>query len=43
MLCTKRPGLGIAPKHIEDLVGRKVSRDVAADEWLTWEMLTELC
>ena len=41
MLCTKRPGLGIAPKHVKDLVGRRTSRDVAVDEWLPWEMLTE--
>ena len=39
MLCIKRPGLGIAPKHIIDLPGKKTVRDIAADEWLTWDML----
>jgi sialic acid synthase SpsE len=39
MLCTKRPGLGIAPKHIGELIGKTASRDIAADEWLTWNML----
>lgn len=39
MLCTRRPGLGIAPKHIKNLIGRKSARDIAVDEWLTWDML----
>lgn len=41
MLCTRRPGLGIAPRHMKDLVGRKSARDIAVDEWLTWDMLEE--
>ncbi len=39
MLCTKRPGLGIAPKFLGNLLGRRASRNIDADEWLTWEML----
>lgn len=39
MLCTKRPGLGIAPKFMKTLVGRRVAQDVDADMWLTWEMI----
>jgi sialic acid synthase SpsE len=39
LLCVKRPGLGIAPKHLRDLAGRRAARDIAADEWLTWEMV----
>ena len=41
MLCTKRPGLGIAPKQIGELIGKTASRDIAADEWLTWDMLND--
>jgi sialic acid synthase SpsE len=38
-LCVKRPGLGVAPKHIGSLTGRRAVRDIAADEWLTWDMI----
>lgn len=41
MLCVKRPGLGIAPKFMKDLIGRKTSKDIAVDEWLTWDMLED--
>lgn len=39
MLTVKRPALGIHPglKHL--VVGRIASRDIQADEWITWEML----
>jgi N,N'-diacetyllegionaminate synthase len=38
-LAVKRPGYGIAPKHLEELVGRSVRKDLAADDVLTWEDL----
>ena len=38
-LAVKRPGYGIAPKHVGELVGRSVRRDLEADDVLTWEDL----
>lgn len=38
-LAIKRPGHGIAPKHLDELVGRVVRRDLEADEVLAWEDL----
>ena len=39
MLCVKRPGYGIRPKHLPLLLGRAARRDIGADEWITWEMV----
>jgi sialic acid synthase SpsE len=39
MLTTKRPGYGIAPKHLEVVVGRPARVDIEADDVLTWEMV----
>jgi sialic acid synthase SpsE len=39
MITTKRPGFGIAPKHVDLVVGRELKVDVEADEILLWEML----
>jgi sialic acid synthase SpsE len=39
MLTIKRPGLGIPPYMIEQVLGRKASQDIDEDQWLTWEML----
>jgi N-acetylneuraminate synthase len=38
-LAVKRPGYGIAPRHVEELVGRVVRRDLDADDVLEWEDL----
>jgi N,N'-diacetyllegionaminate synthase len=38
-LVVKRPGYGIAPKHLEHVVGRTTRVDIEADEILTWEMI----
>jgi N-acetylneuraminate synthase len=38
-LAVKRPGYGIAPKHLEELAGRRVRRDLLAEDVLTWEDL----
>lgn len=37
MLDIKRPGTGIAPKHVAALVGRKAVSSIRKDELLTWD------
>jgi N,N'-diacetyllegionaminate synthase len=37
----KRPGTGIAPGDLERALGRRLRRDVAADEVLEWSVLEE--
>ena len=39
MIITKRPGFGIAPKHLELVLGRTLKVDVEYDDILLWEML----
>ena len=39
MITIKRPGYGIAPKHLELVVGRALKVDVEEDDILPWEML----
>ena len=39
MLCVKRPGFGIAPKHLDVVVGRTAKCDIEYDDILTWDML----
>jgi N-acetylneuraminate synthase len=34
-----RPGNGLAPAHLEEVLGRKASRDLARGEPLAWDML----
>lgn len=34
-----RPGRGLAPKHFDDLLGRRVSRDVARGTPMSWDLL----
>jgi pseudaminic acid synthase len=34
-----RPGFGLAPKHLEEVLGRRVSRAVAAAQPVTWDVL----
>jgi N,N'-diacetyllegionaminate synthase len=36
-IVVKRPGYGIAPKHIEHVLGRIARVDIEADEVITWE------
>lgn len=36
-----RPGSGLAPKHYESLLGRRVNRDLAMGTAMTWEYLAE--
>jgi sialic acid synthase SpsE len=39
MLTFKRPGTGIYPKFVKQVVGRTAREDIAEDTVLTWEML----
>jgi N-acetylneuraminate synthase/N,N'-diacetyllegionaminate synthase len=39
MLISKRPGHGIRPKYLDWVVGRRASRDIEADSWVTLDML----
>lgn len=39
MLTVKRPGFGIAPKHLDLVVGRTAKVDIPYDEIVTWEMV----
>jgi N,N'-diacetyllegionaminate synthase len=39
MLTTKRPGFGIKPKHLPEVVGRVARVDIPEDEILTWDMV----
>ncbi len=39
MLCVKRPGYGIRPKHLPVLFGRTARRRIDADQWITWDMV----
>lgn len=39
MLVAKRPGYGIAPKHLEFVVGRRAVVDIEYDDVVTWEMV----
>ncbi|MBI2896224.1 MAG: pseudaminic acid synthase [Deltaproteobacteria bacterium] len=34
-----RPGLGLAPKHLDAILGRRVRRDTPAGTALTWDLL----
>jgi len=38
-LTTKRPAHGIGARHWDDVVGRRVRRDLASDDVLTWDDL----
>lgn len=39
-LAVKRPGTGIAPARLNDLIGRKLKKALPADTVLDWEMLS---
>jgi len=40
MLTFKRPASGISPKFIDEVVGKKASRDIKEDEVLKWEFFS---
>ena len=39
MLGVKRPGTGISPEHIDDIVGRTLARDLPSEAQLEWSHL----
>jgi len=39
MLTTKRPGIGIEPKYMNSIVGRKAKRNIKEGSILTWNMI----
>jgi len=39
MLDIKRPGLGISPFLIDEVIGRYANCDIEQDQWLTWDMI----
>ena len=39
MITIKRPGFGIAPKHLDLVLGRALRVDVEEDDILTWDMV----
>jgi sialic acid synthase SpsE len=39
MLVAKRPGLGIPPHLLAQVVGRTARRNIESDDWITWDML----
>lgn len=36
-----RPGYGIPPKHIEDVIGKIANRDIESNTALSWEMISK--
>lgn len=40
MLAMKRPGSGIAPKYLEQLIGKQVKRKVKKDQVLNWNLIS---
>lgn len=39
MLIIKRPGTGIEPKHLKEIIGKKAKTDIKKDELISWEIL----
>jgi len=39
MLAVLRPGIGIAPKHLDLIMGRKTNRTIIAHEPITWDKI----
>ena len=40
MLAVKRPGTGISPKFLDDVIGKKIKEDISNDVPLKWDFLT---
>ena len=39
MLIIKRPGFGIEPKFINDILGKKTKCEIKKEQWLIWDMI----
>jgi len=37
MLCAKRPGTGVSPLYMGQMIGKRVNRDIAKNEVITWD------
>ena len=38
-ISAKRPGIGISPRYMDMIIGRKINRDLEEDTILTWDMI----
>lgn len=38
-ITSKRPGLGIPPHQVDDVIGRAARIDIEPDQWITWDMI----
>jgi N-acetylneuraminate synthase/N,N'-diacetyllegionaminate synthase len=38
-LIIKRPGMGIHPKYINIVIGRKAKKKISYDDWITWDKI----
>ena len=41
MLTVKRPGTGISPRFFEQLIGKKITKDIPEDQVIQWEDISE--
>ncbi len=41
MISIKRPGIGLEPKHIAAIIGKKINKDIAKDNFLTKDYFRE--
>ena len=37
MIIIKRPGYGIKPKFLKEVIGKTAKKDIEEDQWITWE------
>jgi N-acetylneuraminate synthase len=37
MIIIKRPGYGIKPKFLDQVIGKTAVKDIEAEQWITWE------
>lgn len=40
LIDTKRPGTGIEPKYIQDVLGRKTIKKIKKNQLLSWDMVS---
>jgi sialic acid synthase SpsE len=41
IICMKRPSIGISPAHIDLIIGKKASVDIAEDEQIGWDKIVD--
>ena len=39
MLDIRRPGIGLSPKHYDEILGKKTSQDISSETPLTWNLI----